>query len=138
MSKLLSRFLLWLSGWKVDTDIPVGTNRCVMVAAPHTSNWDAYYLKLAFVILDIPMKVAIKDSWTRGFFGMFVRPMGGLGIDRSPKKGSNRLSQTQAMARFFKEYDDIALVIAPEGTRRKRERWKMGFYWVELCNGTII
>ena len=130
MGKLIAGFLMWLSGWKLDRNTPAETERCVMVAAPHTSNWDAYYLKLAFVLLGIPMKVAIKNSWTKGFIGLFVRPLGGLGIDRTPKEGSQRLSQTEAMANFFKQHERIALVIAPEGTRRKVKKWKMGFYWV--------
>lgn len=130
MMKQISRFLLWLSGWKVDPQIPVETQRCVMIAAPHTSNWDFYYLRLAFWILQIPMKVAIKNDWTRFPFGLVVKPLGGIGIDRSPKETSERLSQADAMAAAFIGRDKIAMVIAAEGTRRKRVKWKMGYYWI--------
>ena len=130
MGKLISRFLLWISGWHADLNIPDECDRCVMIAAPHTSNWDAYYIRLAATVMGIPVKVGIKDTWTKGIVGPFIRSMGGLGINRSPKEGTNRLSQTQVMAQLFDTKEKIALAIAPEGTRKKRERWKMGFYWV--------
>lgn len=130
MGKLLSRFLLWIGGWEAILKIPAESDRCVMIAAPHTTNWDAYYIRLAATVMGIPVKVAIKDTWTKGLIGPFIRWMGGLGIDRTPKEGSERLSQTQVMAQLFDTTDDIALAIAPEGTRKKRERWKMGFYWI--------
>lgn len=128
--KQIARFLLWLSGWKVDMQFPVETERCVMIAAPHTSNWDFYYVRLAFWVLRIPMKVAIKNDWVKFPFGLIVKPLGGLGIDRSPKGASERLSQVDAMARAFEGKQKIAMVIAAEGTRRKRDQWKMGYYWI--------
>ncbi|MFT4568099.1 MAG: 1-acyl-sn-glycerol-3-phosphate acyltransferase [Saprospiraceae bacterium] len=130
MIKQIARFLLWLSGWKVDLTIPSESQRCVMIAAPHTSNWDFYYLRLAFWVLGIPMKVAIKNDWTKFPFGLVVKPLGGLGIDRSSKVTSERLSQADAMAAAFEGRDKIAMVIAAEGTRRKRDKWKMGYYWI--------
>ena len=130
MARLIANFLLWLSGWKVKKDYPPEATRCVMIAAPHTTNWDAYFVKLATISLGIPMKIAIKDNWTKGLIGFIMRPMGALGIDRSPKNGSDRMSQVDLMADLFKTNDSIALAIAPEGTRKRREKWKRGFYWV--------
>lgn len=122
---------MWLLRWKVDPVVPPESERCVMIAAPHTSNWDFFLVVLSFWVLGIPMKVAIKDDWTKFPFGWFVKPLGGLGIDRRPKKmQKNNSSQVDQMARFFETNERIALVIAPEGTRRKREQWKMGFYYV--------
>lgn len=138
MAKLISKFLMWLSGWKVDKNIPPEARRCVMVAAPHTSNWDAYYLRLAFYMLDLPMKVAIKDNWTKGILGFLIKPLGGVGIDRSPLKKADRPSQTGQMAALFDQYEDIALVIAPEGTRKRRDKWKKGFYWIAKEAGVPI
>jgi 1-acyl-sn-glycerol-3-phosphate acyltransferase len=77
------------------------------------------------------MRVAIKDNWTKFPFGLVVKPLGGVGIDRSPKKpGGQRRSQVEGMADLFKKYDDIGLVIAAEGTRKPVKKWKMGFYYV--------
>lgn len=137
--KLLAKFLLWLNGWKVAPDVPPEHKRCVMIAAPHTTNWDFYYVRLAFWVLGVPMKVAIKNDWTKFPFGLVIKPMGGVGVDRSPKKeGQARKSQVQAMADLFDQYDEIGLVIAAEGTRRKVKEWKMGYYWVAKEAGVPI
>lgn len=137
--KLIAKFLLWLSGWKVNPDVPPECQRCVMIAAPHTSNWDFYYVRLAFWVLEVPMKVAIKNDWTKFPFGLVIKPMGGVGVDRSPKKeGQSRKSQVQAMAEVFDQYDKISLVIAAEGTRRKVKEWKMGYYWIAKEAGVPI
>ena len=130
MGRQIARFLLWLGGWKVDPVIPKEAHRCVMISAPHTTNWDAYLVKLASLVLGVQLRVAIKDRWTRGFRGSFVRWLGGIGVDRTPKSGSQRLSQTDAMAALFEKHDRLTLAIAPEGTRRKSDRWKMGFYYI--------
>ena len=130
MMKSFAIFLLRLSGWKVDLNIPKEADRCVMIAAPHTSNWDGYYVRVAFWVLNIPVKIAVKNYWTKGFLGWLTKPMGFLGIDRSKKDPNKpRKSQTEQMADFFKEYDRIAMVIAPEGTRKLRKEWKLGFYY---------
>ncbi|MEL6389150.1 MAG: 1-acyl-sn-glycerol-3-phosphate acyltransferase [Bacteroidota bacterium] len=128
--KGIAKFLLWLGGWKLDPNIPPESQRCVMVAAPHTSNWDFYYVRLAFWALGIPMKVAIKNDWTNPPFGWVIKPMGGIGVNRGPKKGTQRKSQVDAMAALFTTRDRIAMVIAPEGTRQLNPRWKMGYYWI--------
>ena len=130
MWKTLGRLALKMVGWKVKFPIPDESQRCVMIAAPHTTNWDAILTRVAFMVLGIPVKIAIKDTWTKvPIIGAFVRGVGGLGINRSPKKeGQPRKSQIEQMAAFFTEHKDIALVIAPEGSRSLKTEWKMGFY----------
>ena len=131
MRKKIIIFLLKLFGWTINYDIPKEAQRCVMTAAPHTSNWDAIITRLSFFVLDIPVKIAIKNSWTKFPIGLFIVPLGGLGIDRSPKDPNKpRKSQTEQMADFFSKYERIALVISPEGSRSLRKQWKMGFYYV--------
>lgn len=131
MSELISKFILWCIGWKVNPNIPKEAERSVMIAAPHTTNWDGILVRVAFNILKIPVKVAIKDFWTKFPMGLIVKPMGGLGIDRSKKDPNKpRKSQIEQMADFFDKHEKMALVIAPEGTRQLRKEWKMGFYYV--------
>ena len=131
MIKTLAKLLFRLAGWKVDTNIPKEAYRSVMVAAPHTSNWDGIIVRLALWILGIPVKIAIKDYWTKFPWGILSKPAGFLGINRSPKDPNQpRKSQTQQIADFFKQYDEIVMVIAPEGTRMLRKEWKMGFYHI--------
>lgn len=129
MGKYIAKLLLKLSGWKVNPIVPKEAQYSVMIAAPHTTNWDAYYTRLAFYILDIPMKVAIKDFWTNPPLGWLIKPFGGIGINRKPKvEGEKRQSYVEAMAELIKNNRPIAMVIAPEGTRKLSKQWKTGFY----------
>lgn len=134
MGKFIAKIWLALAGWKVNMTVPKEANHCVMIAAPHTTNWDFIYVRLAFYILEIPMKVAIKDYWTKiFFFGWMIRAMGGIGINRNPRKpGEKRRSMIDAMADVVEETDKIAMVIAIEGTRQPVKRWKLGFYHTAL------
>lgn len=133
MGKFIARLWLRLAGWKVNEIVPKEANHCVMIAAPHTTNWDFVYMRLAFYILEIPMKVAIKDFWTKFPFSIIINPLGGVGVDRSPKQpGEKRRSMVDAMADVIKKTDNIAMVIAIEGTRKPVKRWKMGFYHTAL------
>ncbi len=131
MMESFAKFLLWLHGWKIDKNVPKEAQRSVVIAAPHTTNWDGYFVRVAFWVLKIPVKIAIKDNWTKGLIGSLTKRAGFLGIDRSKKDPNKpRKSQTEQMADFFKQFDEIALVIAPEGTRTLRKEWKLGFYHV--------
>jgi len=137
--KQFAILLLKLLGWRVDFNVPPEYKRSVLIAAPHTSNWDFFFVRVAFWALRVPMKVAIKDDWTRFPFGLVIKPLGGVGVNRKPKKeGERRISQVEAMAELFNRYDKIGLVIAPEGTRKLVEKWKMGYYWIAKQAGVPI
>lgn len=139
MGKIIAKFLLKISGWKLNLNVPEESNHCVMIAAPHTTNWDFYYTRLAFYILNIPMKVAIKDFWMKFPFGLLVKPLGGIGVNRSPKQpGEKRKSMIEAMADVIKVNDEIAMVIAIEGTRKAVKRWRMGFYHTAVAANVPI
>ena len=140
MGKFIARLWLKLAGWTVNPIVPKEANHCVMIAAPHTTNWDFIYTRLAFYILDIPTKIAIKDFWTNLFLlGPIIRALGGVGINRTPKKaGEQRRSMVEAMAEVIENTERIAMVIAVEGTRKPVSRWKMGFYHTAvLANAPI-
>lgn len=129
----ISKGLLWLFGWKVDEQhIPAEAVRCVMIAAPHTSNWDLWYARLAFFIMGIPLKFTIKREWMVFPLNLLIGPLGGIGIDRrSRREGRKDMgSYIAMMANLFNKRDRLALLVTPEGTRSKRTEWKMGFYHV--------
>ena len=132
MWKAIAKLIMKIGGWKVVYPVPEESDRCVMIAAPHTTNWDGFWVLVALLVLDIPFKVAVKDTWTKApLIGNFMKNRGFLGIDRSRKKeGQPRKSQTEQMADYFATNEKIAMVIAPEGTRKLRHEWKMGFYHV--------
>lgn len=134
MGKFLAKFLLSLTGWTVDYKLPDEASRCIMIASPHTTNWDLWYMRLAFYVLGIPMKFTIKKEWTRFPFSLIIKPLGGLGIDRRPKtEGAPRRSYTEVMQDFFKAHEKIAVVVTPEGSRSLRTQWKTGFYYTALA-----
>lgn len=139
MLKRIARMLLRLSGWTLEEDMPPEAQRCIMIASPHTSNWDIWYMRLSFYIMDIPVKFTIKKEWMRFPFGPIIRGLGGIGIDRSPKQpNAPRRSYTETMKEIFDRYDRIAMVITPEGTRSLRTQWKTGFYYTALAAGVPI
>ena len=118
-------------GWKLVGDpIPPEVKRCVFVFAPHTSNWDFYHGMMNMFAWGIPVKVAIKNFWTKFPFSLLIKPMGGVGIDRSKKTAENKGTQITNIAAVFKKYQEIAFIITPEGSRSKRTQWKAGFYYI--------
>lgn len=132
--------LFRLHGWKVQNKtLPVDIYRCVVVVAPHTSNWDFYFGVLCMTGLGVPIKMAIKKFWTKFPFSLIIKPLGGVGIDRSRKKGDNGKSQVELLAEIFENYKRIALIITPEGSRSLRREWKTGFYHVaQKANVPIV
>lgn len=140
MLKALARLIMKIWGWKADPVFPQEARYSVMIAAPHTTNWDFLWMRLAFYVLEVPMRVTIKDYWTKKpVLGWIIRKMGGIGVNRKPKvAGEERLSLTDAMANLFKKHDKIAMVVTPEGTRSLRTEWKKGFYYTALKAGVPI
>ena len=126
-------------GWELDNHWPDELEQCVMIAAPHTSNWDALYARLALKALGVNVRITIKDSYMKLPFGPFVRAMGGIGIDRRPKQeGDPRPSMVQLMTDLFKVHPKLVMLVTPEGTRSKQEQWKTGFYHVAVNAGVPI
>ena len=110
--------------------VPQEIYRCIFVFAPHTSNWDWYLGTLFMYSKGLPMKVAIKKFWLKFPFGILIKPLGGVAIDRATQIKGKSLTQVQNLAGLFKRYEKISFVITPEGSRSKRKRWKTGFYHI--------
>ena len=130
---------LKMMGWEIDNHWPLDLDQCVMIAAPHTSNWDALYARLALKALGVNVRLTIKDSYMKFPFGPFVRALGGIGIDRTPKaEGEPRPSMVEVMTDLFKEHPKLVMLVTPEATRAKQEQWKTGFYHVATSAGVPI
>ncbi|MEK5761433.1 1-acyl-sn-glycerol-3-phosphate acyltransferase [Acinetobacter junii] len=139
MFEKLAEQTLGLMGWEIDNHWDLDIDQCVMIAAPHTSNWDALYARLALKALGVNVRLTIKDSYMKFPFGPFVRAMGGIGIDRSVKQeGQERPSMVQLMSDLFKTHPKLVMLVTPEGTRAKQEQWKTGFYHVAVNAGVPI
>jgi len=135
----LAEKALKLMGWETDNHWPENLSQCVMIAAPHTSNWDALYARLALKALGFNVRITIKDSYMQFPLGPFVRAMGGIGIDRRPKQaGEPRPSMVQVMIDLFKQHPELVMLVTPEGTRARQEQWKTGFYYVAVNAGVPI
>ncbi|WP_334136358.1 1-acyl-sn-glycerol-3-phosphate acyltransferase [Acinetobacter schindleri] len=139
MFENLAEKALKLMGWETDNHWPENLSQCVMIAAPHTSNWDALYARLALKALGVNVRITIKDSYMQFPLGPFVRAMGGIGIDRRPKQaGEPRPSMVQVMTDLFKQHPELVMLVTPEGTRARQEQWKTGFYYVAVNAGVPI
>jgi len=99
----------------------------VMIAAPHTSNWDFPYLLAMAYTLDIKIHWMGKSSLFKGVWGPIMRYLGGISIDRS--KNTNMVQQ---VVEYYETHPGTIVVIPPEGTRSKAERWKSGFYHIAV------
>ncbi len=121
-----------MQGWEFDYTVPVADyRRSVVTAAPHTSNWDFVYAMGAFDEMKVPIRFTIKQEWMRFPTNLVMKPMGAIGIDRSPKDGmSKRESTVAAMVDLFSKYDEFCMLVTPEGSRSRREKWKTGFYHI--------
>ena len=82
-------FIFKLLGWKINEDVPKEYTRCVLVGAPHTSNWDFFYAIFLFKILKIPYKFTIKSEWFKFPFNLIIKPLGGIPINTKSKTMSN-------------------------------------------------
>ncbi len=127
---MISRFLwkiYWkLSGWSFKGTYPTNISKCVLVVAPHTSNWDVVIGMAARAV--IPIKEAYflgKKELFDGAFGGFFRWLGGVPVDRS---GSHNM--VDQVVDMFNQREYFALALSPEGTRKKVDRLKTGFYHI--------
>lgn len=122
--RLLSSALLGLLGWRT-RGMELPQQRFVLIAAPHTSNWD--FPLMLLVVLKLRLRVYWMGKHTlfpRGL-GWFMRWLGGIPVDRSA--AHNVVEQT---VRQYQEHDELVILNTPEGTRKKVERWKTGFYHI--------
>jgi len=124
MVKFLARCYLKLTGWKAEGEKPTAP-RFVLIAAPHTSNWDFVYLLAFSVIFDMKISWMGKHILFRPPMGWFMRRLGGIPIVRH--RSGQLVSQ---MARSFEESKARILVVPAEGTRRYVAHWKSGFYHI--------
>lgn len=130
MFRNLCRILFRLSGWKLDPNLPKDIHKSIVIAAPHTSNWDFWYMILSFGIYGLQIRFTVKKEWMRFPFNIIMRPLGGIAIDRSPRQDGNRPSLVEGMVQLFNDNTDLIIVITPEGTRSKQAAWKTGFFYV--------
>ena len=130
---LSTSFLRW-TGWQIAGQAPAGHPKCVLIAAPHTSNWDLPYTLMVAFALRMNIHWMGKRQIFRWPFGSLMRWLGGIAVDRSQ---STNLVAASAQALRDAE-GSVHLVVPPEGTRSQTRHWKTGFYWIAHEAGVPI
>jgi 1-acyl-sn-glycerol-3-phosphate acyltransferase len=131
--KLVGKVILGLSRWKVASE-PPALKKYVLIAAPHTTNWDLVHMQSVGYALGMNVSWMGKHTLFKPPFGPLMRALGGVPVVRHERR--NMVDQ---MAEVFRERDEFILAIPPEGTRKLAEHWRSGFYHIaKAANVPIV
>jgi 1-acyl-sn-glycerol-3-phosphate acyltransferase len=128
----LARLILKVTGWKITGQRPE-IKKYVMIAAPHSSNWDFFYGLLMILYFKCEVHWMGKKQIFRFPFGGIMKWFGGIPVDRSR---SNNLVST--VVEEFKKSESLVITVPPEGSRSKVREWKTGFYYIASGAGVPI
>jgi 1-acyl-sn-glycerol-3-phosphate acyltransferase len=120
------RLCFWLRGWKLNGELPK-IAKYIIVAGPHTSNWDFIYGVAARDLLKTDIKFLGKAQLFKFPFKRFFLKLGGFPVNRA--KSENTVDAT---AKLFAENEHFILALSPEGTRKKADKLKSGFYHIAI------
>ena len=126
--------VLRMAGWRVEGVLAPGAGKCVLIAAPHTSNWDLPYTLMAAFALRLNVVWMGKASIFRAPFGPLMRWLGGIAVRR--EQANNLVAASAAALRAAQ--GPVQLIVPPEGTRSRATRWKTGFYFIAQGAGLPI
>ena len=130
---VIGKLFMWLNGWKVEGQIP-RRDKVIIIAAPHTTNWDFIYLLGAAFYFGLSVKWLGKSSLFAFPFCRIMKALGGIAVDRSKPNG-----MVEQVVETICSTSKISLVIPPSGTREKTEYWKSGFYHIaRSANVSIV
>ena len=133
MLQRIANSLLSLTGWRLVGEIP-DVRKAVFIAAPHTSNWDGFWLLIAKCAFNIDIRFLAKHTLFWWPLGSILRAFGAIPIDRSAASAI-----VDDLAGRFAAADQLFLALAPEGTRRWTPHWKSGFYRIaQAANVPIV
>lgn len=132
MLSWFSRWILKSLGWTIEFKFPE-IKKCVIIAAPHTSNWDFLLGILAAKAIRLEPRWIGKHTIFRWPFAWFFHALGGIPVHRG--QGHNYRDQLTDM---FAHTDHLRLSLAPEGTRSKTDHWKTGFHRIARAAGVPI
>ena len=117
---------LRLAGWKLQGHMPANIPKSVLIAAPHTSNWDLPYTLMVAFALRLNVCWMGKASIFRWPFGGVMRWLGGIAVDRD--KSTNLVAASAV--KLAAARGQMQLIVPPEGTRGHTRHWKTGFYYI--------
>jgi 1-acyl-sn-glycerol-3-phosphate acyltransferase len=132
--RLFSIVFLRLSGWTVEGSLPPDGQKSVLIAAPHTSNWDLPYTLMVAFVLRLNIYWMGKEQIFRPPFRGLMMWLGGIPVRR---ESANNLVAASVQAIQAAD-GPLQLVVPPEGTRSKARYWKSGFYYIATGAGVPI
>lgn len=131
-TRWFGRSLLRLGGWTIAGEF-ADRPRMVLIAAPHSSAWDAYWGLAAKLALGVDIAFLAKAELFRGPLGWLLRALGGIPVDRRRAHGA-----VEQAAASIREAGRMWFVLAPEGTRKRVEHWKSGFWHIARAAGVPV
>ncbi len=125
---------VWITGWKIHNNFPYHLDKCVIIVAPHTSAWDFVVgLAIRSVRRLEHVKYLGKDSLFKGPFAFIFKSTGGFPVDRF-----NKHNMVDQVVGLFNSHEKFVLALSPEGTRKKTDRLRTGFYHIAKNAGVPI
>ena len=131
-TRWFGKTFLRVFGWRVEGSI-ADAERVLVTAAPHTSNWDAVFGIAAVLGLNVRLHFLGKHTIFVPGLKWFMRWLGGIPVNRQNPEGV-----IDHVNQLVSKYEGIVIVIAPEGTRKKAEKWKSGFLRIAEANDCKI
>jgi 1-acyl-sn-glycerol-3-phosphate acyltransferase len=131
-TRWLGRTVLRLGGWTMAGDFP-DERKLVILAAPHSSAWDAVWGLAAKLAMGIRIVFIGKQELFRGPLGWFLRSVGAIPVDRAKAHGV-----VDQVVERFADKQTMWFVLAPEGTRKRVENWKSGFWHIARDAGVPV
>lgn len=122
---MLCKIILKLIGWRVVGDFKPEIKKKLLAAGPHTSNWDFPLGLLVRCSIKQKIQYVGKASLFKPPLGWLIKRMGGIPVERS--KSNNFVN---AVVNEYNEREKLAILLAPEGTRKKVTKFKTGFYHI--------
>jgi 1-acyl-sn-glycerol-3-phosphate acyltransferase len=120
----LLRAFIRLCGWKVVGEFP-DVPRAVLIAAPHSSWWDGVWGLLVKIALGADVSFMAKRELFVGPLGWLLRLLGGIPVERSATHGV-----VEQMSERLRKADSMWIGISPEGTRKRVDKWRTGFWHI--------
>ncbi len=128
-----SQWVLKILGWKIEGTFPF-LKKCVIIGAPHTSNWDFLFALLFGFSMNLHTYFLMKKELFFFPLGNLLKKLGGIPVDRGKSQNT-----VERMRQKLESHEKIYITLTPEGTRQRVKRWKYGFYHIaSLANVPIL